>query len=221
MKKNLLFVFCPLMSIALTPIPSVAFSTNVATRSCSEKLTSDNVLIYSVNFSVPRSWDASSPPVIYEASDAASGKAFKVYMIDNTVAIDLSLPNNRGITQSLLRYESMDPIHSATSTGPNINQRVKFDLYIGSNILWVEARNSVNIVSPVRNTVYFVGMNISLWNKEIIKKCSSYHYTNSESMKDDIQKNYSDKYYPDSTPGLIEYTKKDAAALLLLQQDTD
>lgn len=189
-----------------------AYHTQVALRTCQNRLPSDDIMVTRVMVYVPPYWDEKDPPVIVRAM--YYGHRYDVTLIDNTVSLEVDLPIQTGVVARTIKYPSMDYLHSAISAGENKNMRLQAVLYIGKDFTWVELKDRSPLVAPINNTVYFVGMGDELWEATAKRDCNVLHFANYNELKADIDTNYSAVYYPTRIPPLIEYGNWGKAALL-------
>lgn len=203
MSIQLPVVIC-LMSVMLCS-EARAYEAKVATHTCEERSKADDTIVVTKVIDIPTHWDPRHDLSIIKLQEPKSGSFFQIDLVEHTVRLLRDLQKAPGVGP-LLVYESMDPIHDGVSTGGPPNYSVRFKIYFSDDFTWVEASDASSLISPIRNTVYFVGASPSVIASEIARNCDSYNYVSSENLKSDIQKNYSSIYYPDQTAGMIDFS---------------
>lgn len=198
---GLLAVALHLVILGMTSA-AAAYETRIAVRT-TRAPTDDGVLITVPNVSL------ANGGIIYDPAIPGNPR---IYMIANSVGFCLQTTNPRLVATAY--FTSLDPIHD---TVPSVADRCltapaqtdprsyDFKLYITNDMLWVEAKRSGALIAPTLSTVFFISP------IRDVNDVTGGLYFKSQELKDDVQKNYADRYNPVNV-GLIEYTPAAIAA---------
>ncbi len=175
--------------------PALAYQANVALRSYSNKLPSDDLIV------VETYNNGSRDPQWFITEQM--GNSFNIHLVDYSLGFRRKPLNLPGLVQRASDIDSLDKLHDLR-VGQEHGQTYDMRAFFNEDFMWIEVWPSGSKTAPVRSTYQLSGSDRETYEYYQRHDTRGTRYANQKELVDDIQKNYASKYNPDFI-NLIQY----------------